>query len=121
MYQSHGGASIAAGAFGGAGLRQAAVVLRTAKETSVIGRVKDLQNLNDNERTLLDRLPDRGSPKANWKQNSSVLRQEMNRGVPIRDASPGDMSGKFLNAERNLLKDRGWSFDSKTNYWNPPK
>ena len=72
------------------------------------------------EQSLLNRLPDRGSPKANWKQNSGVLRQEMARGKPIRDASPGDTSGQFLNAERNLLRDRGWTFDSKTNYWNPP-
>lgn len=25
-----------------------------------------------------------------------------------RDASPGDNGGVFLNAERNLLRDRGW-------------
>ncbi len=92
----------------------------TKRGTTVIGRVKDLQNLRKGEQSLLNRLPDRGSPKANWKQNSGVLRQEMARGKPIRDASPGDTSGQFLNAERNLLRDRGWTFDSKTNYWNPP-
>ncbi|MDR4519852.1 MAG: hypothetical protein R3E36_04500, partial [Nitrosomonas sp.] len=90
------------------------------REAAVIGRVKDLQNLKQSEKSLLDRLPDQGSPKANWKQNSSVLRQEMGKGQPIRDASPGDTAGQFLNAERNLLKDRGWTFDPKTNYWNPP-
>jgi hypothetical protein len=31
----------------------------------------------------------------------------MGKGQPIRDASPGDTAGQFLNAERNLLKDRG--------------
>ena len=93
----------------------------TKEGTTVIGRVKDLQKLNKGEKSLLDRLPDQGSPKANWKQNSGVLRQEMNQGKPIRDASPGDTAGQFLNAERNLLRDRGWTFDPKTNYWNPPK
>ncbi|MBV1881333.1 MAG: hypothetical protein KUG82_06850 [Pseudomonadales bacterium] len=88
---------------------------------TAIGRVKDLQKLNRGETSLLDRLPNQGSPKANWKQNSGVLRQEMGKGKPIRDASPGDTSGQFLNAERNLLESRGWSFDNSTNYWNPPK
>lgn len=86
--------------------------------TTVIGRVQDLQKLGPGEQSLLDRLPDLGSPKANWKQNSGVLRQEMNRGLPIRDASVGNTGGQFLNAERNLLRDRGWTFDGS--YWKPP-
>ncbi len=89
-------------------------------ERAVIGRVKDLQNLPTGEKSLLDRLPDKGNPRANWVQNSGVLRQEMNRGLPIRDASPGDGAGQFLNAERYLLKERGWTLDAKTNYWLPP-
>ena len=110
-------ALVAAGAL----LKVLSPVMKVARgETAVIGRVKDLQNLKPGEKSLLDRLPDQGSPKANWKQNSGVLRQEMNKGKPIRDASPDDMDGPFLNAERYLLKDRGWTFDSKTNYWNPP-
>ena len=110
----------AATAFGPLGV--AAKVVKAAKEGgTVIGRVKDLQKLNKGEKSLLDRLPDQGSPKANWKQNSGVLRQEMGKGKPIRDASPGDTSGQFLNAERNLLESRGWTFDKSTNYWNPPK
>ncbi|MBX3630611.1 MAG: hypothetical protein KF908_12025 [Nitrosomonas sp.] len=44
----------------------------------------------------------------------------MVKGQPIRDASPGDKRGQFLNAERNLLENRGWKFDGKTNYWIPP-
>jgi hypothetical protein len=92
-----------------------------ARDTrTVIGRTRDLKDLKTGERSLLDRLPDRGSPKANWQQNSGVLRQEMKRGLPIRDASPGDRTGQFLNAERNLLRDRGWTFDSKTKLWMPP-
>ncbi len=69
--------------------------------TTVIGRTKDLQNLAKGERSLLDRLtPDLGGVKANWARNSGVLREEMRRGLPIRDASPGDTAGPFLNAER---------------------
>ncbi len=93
----------------------------TKEGTTVIGRVQDLKNLKPGEKSLLNRLPDKGNPKANWKQNSGVLRQEMGKGKPIRDASSGDTSGQFLNAERNLLRDRGWTFDSKTNDWMPPK
>jgi hypothetical protein len=89
--------------------------------TTVIGRVKDLQNLGAGEKSLLDRLPNQGNPQANWQQNSGVLRQEMNLGLPIRDASPGDTAGQFLNAERNLLSNHGWTFDTKTNLWMPPK
>jgi hypothetical protein len=96
--------------------------VEVAKETTtVIGRVRDLKNLAAGEKSLLDRLPNLGNPKANWKQNAGVLREEMRRGLPIRDASPGDTAGQFLNAERNLLRDRGWTFDPKTNYWTPPK
>ena len=89
--------------------------------TTVIGRVKDLQNLKKGEQSLLNRLPDRGSAKANWKQNSGVIRQEISKGKPIRDASPGDKRGQFLNAERNLLESRGWTFDKGSSFWNPPK
>jgi len=114
-------------AFGGGVLGVSGKLLKLSKtakvttgEGAVIGRVKDLQNLKQGEKSLLDRLPDKGNPKANWKQNSGVLRQEMGKGQPIRDASPGDTAGQFLNAERNLLKDRGWTFEPKSNYWNPP-
>ncbi len=104
------------------GLFEVASEVKVAEETTtVIGRVKDLEDLAKNEESLLSRLPDRGSPSANWAQNSGVLRTEMNRGLPIRDASPGDTGGQFLNAERALLRDRGWTLDSKTNFWNPPK
>jgi hypothetical protein len=90
--------------------------------TTVIGRVKDLQKLAPGEKSLLDRLPNLGNPKANWKQNSGVLRQEMNRGLPIRDASPLDRTrATFLHAERNLLENHGWWFDKSTNLWMPPK
>jgi hypothetical protein len=92
----------------------------TDERTTVIGRVKDLQNLGSGEASLLNRLPNRGSPRANWRQNAGVLRAEMRRGRPIRDASPGDNGGQFLNAERYLLQQRGWTFDPATNFWMPP-
>ncbi|MDR1285326.1 MAG: hypothetical protein LBJ88_03900, partial [Campylobacteraceae bacterium] len=90
-------------------------------DTVVIGRVRDLQDLASGERSLLDQLPNLGNPKANWYQNSEVLRKEMQKSLPIRDASVGDTAGQFLNAERNLLKNHGWTFDENTNYWMPPK
>ena len=96
-------------------------------ETAVIGKVADLEKgVGANEYTLLDQLPDMGSPKLNWKQNSGVLRKVMSRGQPIRDASVGadgqliQYPGSFLNSERYLLQDRGWSFDPKSGYWMPP-
>jgi hypothetical protein len=92
----------------------------TRNSTLVIGRSDDLSNLRSGERSLMGRLPNQGSPRANWKQNSGILRQEMRRGLPIRDASPGNNGGIFLNAERNLLKTNGWKFDTRSNYWLPP-
>ena len=47
--------------------------------------------------------------KATWKSNSSMLRQAMKEGKPIRDISPNNFNGEFLNSERYLLKDRGWN------------
>ena len=96
---------------------------------TVIGKVDDLapNNLRPGERTLLDKLPHQGNPRANWKQNSSVLRTEIRKNRPIRDASshlPDNhpkVRGSFLGAERNLLKNQGWTFDRSTGFWNPPK
>lgn len=91
----------------------------------VIGRTSDLTApgaLQPGEYTLLDRLtPDLGDPQLNWIRNSSVLRQELRSGITqIRDASPGNTGGQFLNAERNILMNRGWTFDSSTSTWNAP-
>lgn len=108
------------GDFAAKGLKAAA-----RDTTTVIGKIADLGNLRKGERTLLDRLPDRGRLKANWTQNSSVLREEMGRGVPIRDASvnsKGELINNtgFLRAERNLLESKGWTYDQKTTSWKPP-
>ena len=96
------------------------------KSTAVIGKLDDLKSVGKNEHTLLKHLPNQGNPKANWKQNSSVLRQEMRKGQPIRDASVKadgtlDKNTGFLRAERNLLENQGWKYDPSTQTWSPPK
>lgn len=105
--------------------------------TTVIGRLDDLAAvgaLAAGETTLASQLtPDLGSPKANWKRNSSVLRKAMRLGKPIRDASarlddltpcPIDKNPRrtlrqtFTGAERNVLRNRGWIPDGI--WWKPP-
>jgi hypothetical protein len=93
-----------------------------AAERLVIGRGADLAKpgaLKAGERALSwpSKMP---NAAAEWKINSGLLRQEMQRGLPIRDVSPGNTGGMFLNAERNLLQNRGWTFDASTNFWMPP-
>jgi len=109
------------------------VAQKTAAEKEgglVIGKLKDVGKA-DGWRTgdHTANLPDRGSTKANWQQNSSELRAAESNGKPIRDVSSDangnlrDNSG-FLKAERNLLENRGRIYDSKTNSWikpEPPK
>ncbi len=92
-------------------------------DTVVIGKMEDLGELGAGERAL--DLPNRGSPKANWAQNSSRLRQAMNEGKPIRDASAGPLENGapanntgFLRAERELLQNHGWTYHD--GYWYPP-
>jgi len=71
-------------------------------------------------------LPNKGSPKANWKQNAGRLREEMRRGEPIYDSyrNPGTgaqtPTGGFLNAERKLLESRGWRYNPSTGTYHPP-
>lgn len=86
-----------------------------------VGKVDDLKNVPRNQ-TILDELPDLGNPKANWKQNSSVLRRKVREGDEIRDASKHRLNSSpdpmplrpdrkvgqsFLGAERNLLDNLG--------------
>ena len=98
-------------------------------ERTVIGRIsKDtgsVVGIRSGERAL--QLSDRGSNKANWSQNSGALRQTMSKGLPIRDAAVDPRTGElveypgsFLNAERGLLRQRGWTYDPKTTLWSPP-
>ena len=89
-------------------------------ETAVIGKMKDLNSyeLKPNEYKVADLLPDLGSPKANWKQNSSVLKKIINKGKPIRDVSIYPMNNAgFLGAERNLLLNKGWTYNN--GFWYP--
>lgn len=100
---------------------------------TVIGKwdpaTNDIKGIQPGENSLLKHLPDQGSPKLNWRQNSKVLRTEMNKGLPLRDAHvdsagrllPGSPDGvsKFIDAERNLLRNRGWTYDPKTTLWSP--
>ena len=93
----------------------------------VIGKLDDLKpsSLNAGE-SVLDWTNKSGS-KSNWQENSSLLREAMSGGNPIRDASRDALTGEltkssgFLNAERNLLNNHGWKFNPQTGYWNPPK
>jgi RHS repeat-associated protein len=119
-------AGVARGAFAAAGLvlNHLDEWLAPAEDDGnvVIGKLNDLEQpggVGPGERTL--DLPDQGSPKANWEQNSSKIREAMAEGRPIRDASasnPQSDSG-FLRAERNLLRNHGWT--QQGDYWYPPK
>jgi hypothetical protein len=71
-------------------------------------------------------LPNQGSTKKNWIQNSSRLRTEMRKGNPIFDSFREVATGQqiptrgFLNAERNLLETHGWRYNPQTGAYYPP-
>jgi RHS repeat-associated protein len=86
-----------------------------------IGKMDDLRGIPRSQ-TLLDDLPDLGSAKANYYQNSSVLRGVVRDGYEIRDASfyrpnsspdstllrPDRTVGQsFLGAERLIMDNKG--------------
>lgn len=97
---------------------------------AVIGKLDDIEadKLRSGEHTLrhLDD-GDLGSPHANWERNSSSLRAEMRKGVPIRDASVDSRTGallentRFLQMERNILALKGWRYNPGTTLWSPPQ
>jgi RHS repeat-associated protein len=94
---------------------------RQAEGGLVIGRGAELSRpftLAENEFRLS--WPPTATTRSEWKINSGLLRQEMGKGIPIRDASPGNVGGMYLNAERNLLESRAWNYNSATGYWHPP-
>lgn len=110
-----------------AAARTAQAAARAGSQRTVIGKLKDLTSVRSGENTLLKHLPDQGSVRANWAQNSGVLRREMAKGLPIRDASVNPATGElirypgsFLEAERNLLQSRGWTYNPGTTLWSPP-
>jgi len=102
----------------------------------VIGRMEDLENpklVYPGENKVADLLPRRPTPQENYYQNMSVLRYVMRPGNPIRDASkmrpdshPAPLKDwperlirqSFTGAERNTLRNRGWTFDGE--YWRAP-
>jgi RHS repeat-associated protein len=93
----------------------------------VIGKMDDLARegaVGAGEVRLV--LGDLGTPRANWAQNARALRAYMSTGRPIRDASVNPLTGELLNntgflrAERELLRNRGWTYDASTTLWNPP-
>ena len=99
----------------------AAAALTPAQQL-VIGRGADLAKpgvVKPTERALgwPSKLPNMA---AEWQTNAALLRSEMRRGMPIRDASPGNAGGYFLNMERRMLELGGWRFDGSTNFWMPP-
>jgi|GEM_PF-6364710 len=96
---------------------------------AVIGKLDDIKpgKLRPGEHTLLAHMPhDLGSPRANWAQNASVLRRELRKGNPIRDATVNPRTGQlanntgFLRAERNLMRNQNWTYNPSTTLWSPP-
>lgn len=82
--------------------------------------------VHENEVTL-DLPPMRG-----WNENSYMSRNmfelsyAMSFRKPIRDSwvNPNGSlrtGGKFLEAERGLLEQHGWTYDPKTTFWSPPQ
>ncbi|EPA97888.1 hypothetical protein PG5_16170 [Pseudomonas sp. G5(2012)] len=71
-------------------------------------------------------LPNKGTPKANWSQNSGRLREQMAKGDPIYDSYRNPVTGEriptggFLRAERSLLETRGWRYNPLTGAYYPP-
>jgi RHS repeat-associated protein len=114
------------GAMGGAGFRLFTKCADFTKAADAgagikyIGKLDDLQGIPRSQ-TLLDQLPDLGSARANYYQNSSVLRGALRDGYQIQDASafrlnsspdptllrPDRTVGQsFLGAERNILDNK---------------
>jgi hypothetical protein len=92
----------------------------------VIGKLDDLKPSSLKPGEFVLDWTNKSGTKSNWQENSSLLRQAMSEGNPIRDASIVPSTGAlrdstgFLNAERNLLNSRGWKFNPQTGSWNPP-
>jgi hypothetical protein len=77
--------------------------------------------VNPGEYTLSSKgMTDQESYQVNMEQNASMLRFEMSKGKPIRDVSVNNPQGEtgFLRAERNMMRDRGWT--KQGDHWYPP-
>jgi hypothetical protein len=71
-------------------------------------------------------VPWKGNAKLTWAENSSRLRSEMGLGQPIHETyvtADGSLipTKGFLNAERNLLTEHGWTYHPDTRSWWPPQ
>jgi RHS repeat-associated protein len=108
-------------------LRAAALVADAG--TTVIGKIGAI-HLKVGETVL--QLPDQGGIQANWKQNSSKLREAIREKGAIRDAHVNpdgtlasdrkpNGSASFLTAERDLLRNQGYIYNPKTQRWTPPQ
>jgi hypothetical protein len=70
-------------------------------------------------------LPNKGTPKLNWRANYGALRGEMGLGKPIFDSyrlPNGNLipTGGFLNVERYILQSHGWIYTPTQGAWLPP-
>lgn len=66
-----------------------------------------------------------GTAKDTWKLNAGRLREAMAKGKPIFDSYVDEVGERiptkgFLNAERELLKEKGWMFSPVHRAWLPP-
>jgi RHS repeat-associated protein len=116
------------GAFtpGATGLGAASRAARGGLNLFKWGKETTTRDVDWKEGDFMLYLPDKGSPRANWKQNAGRIREEMSKGSLIfdsyRDPVTGEriVTGGFLRAERNLLESHGWKYDSSTGAYHPP-
>jgi len=93
--------------------------------TLVIGKLKDLDPATLKRGEFALEWLNKGSGKSNWQENSRLLRETISEGRPIRDASVDAVTGAlrentgFLRAERNLLENRGWTYNLQSRQWYP--
>ena len=91
----------------------------------VIGKLKDLDPATLQRGEFPLEWLNKGSDKSNWQENSRLLREIISENRPIRDASVNPVTGAlandtgFLRAERNLLENRGWTYNPQTRHWYP--
>jgi len=119
------GATLGATALASGGSAAAAQPVRY-----VIGAMEDLGasgGIKAGEATLLPRLVGDLGRAANWARNEGVLREVMELGRPIRDASVGLLGGlknfgpeRFITLERQVLQRAGWTYSRWSQSWNPP-
>ncbi len=92
------------------------------KDTVVIGRGQDVLNfrLSENEFSLMNKMGDYGAA-ANMEVNRTVFSALLQRGVSVRDISPGTApAGSFLAMERELLQQFGYVREAPGKpFWRP--